>query len=353
MDCQLPDDGSGFPPTQWTMIVEAISNDSNKAFEAFEKLCEAYRGPIVRWFERNHTANARESAEDLADDYLMGLQGIRRPEFSSIDFLDLPFLAKCLSRPSRPLDAWVVGRLPPEARAALARLREAEDDTESAREVLCEAFNGLLRDGRVYAPERFVGIEFRAETRLLLTRDPEGKELIRLNRLLIEDAYPLGFLRMLLRKVNVRQCRFRGFLVATMRNFLCDKWKRDAAEKRGGRAVHLRLQDWDDGGQELPDDPQLDLDLIRAIHERALAGLDCPKALEVKVVPWEAGGTYEELAQQLGVKSPATLRQRTRRLRRKYYEGFRKEVERMASRADLPDETRTLLEVLAGNLRSD
>jgi CIC family chloride channel protein len=50
--------------------------------------------------------------------------------------------------------------------------------------------NHIIRHGPVYDPERFAKAPLAAETINLLRQDPKGGDLIRLNRMLLIDAYP-------------------------------------------------------------------------------------------------------------------------------------------------------------------
>ncbi len=58
---------SAFPNTQWTVIVDAVSGHPERAREALEGLCQAYRQPIVNWFKRN---DFRQDPEDPAQGFL-------------------------------------------------------------------------------------------------------------------------------------------------------------------------------------------------------------------------------------------------------------------------------------------
>src|SRR6266496_2761653 len=58
---------SAFPTTQWTVIIEAVSTDPARARVALEKLCKAYRQPIVNWFARR---DFRQDPEDLAHGFV-------------------------------------------------------------------------------------------------------------------------------------------------------------------------------------------------------------------------------------------------------------------------------------------
>jgi hypothetical protein len=55
---------------------------------------------------------------------------------------------------------------------------------------LVKDLNQLIAGPSIYDPARFRGVVLRSETRQLLQSHPRGQELARLNKLLLEDAYP-------------------------------------------------------------------------------------------------------------------------------------------------------------------
>jgi len=65
-----PDRGSVFPTTQWTVIVEAVSTDPERARQALEKLCVIYHRPILNWFKRR---SPEADAKDLAQNFVVYL----------------------------------------------------------------------------------------------------------------------------------------------------------------------------------------------------------------------------------------------------------------------------------------
>ena len=69
--------------------------------------------------------------------------------------------------------------------AAATRLQEA-----ILMEVLLTKLNAILRGGSIYHPGIFEKIELSPESLALLTHNPQGEELVHLNRLLLEDACP-------------------------------------------------------------------------------------------------------------------------------------------------------------------
>ena len=62
-------------------------------------------------------------------------------------------------------------------------------------ETLAEELNRLLRRGPIYNQQLFAKIKLRPETKKLIVQKPQGRQLIRLNRLLLEDAYPYKIVR--------------------------------------------------------------------------------------------------------------------------------------------------------------
>jgi MFS family permease len=58
------------------------------------------------------------------------------------------------------------------------------------RAALTEDLNRLMQGAPLYEQERFAGVALSEETKECLTQNPPGQKLVRLNRLLIEDAYP-------------------------------------------------------------------------------------------------------------------------------------------------------------------
>ncbi len=123
------------------------------------------------------------------------------PMFSVGDLVDLPSLASKLKQPTRTFDAWLAGQLSSATWVALASYQGAGSDPAPLQQVLLQDLNGLLLGASIYEEHRFTNsfyegftnssIVLRSETRTLMSQLPQGSGLQRLNRLLIEDAYPL------------------------------------------------------------------------------------------------------------------------------------------------------------------
>ncbi len=61
---------------------------------------------------------------------------------------------------------------------------------EALRRSLASGVNEAIETENLYTAERFAGIELNAAAQALIERAPQGEELIALNRLLLEQAYP-------------------------------------------------------------------------------------------------------------------------------------------------------------------
>ncbi len=64
--------------------------------------------------------------------------------------------------------------------------------------------NRQLRAGSLYEPDRFDGVSLDPATRKLLRTNPRGAELVHLNRLLLEDAYPEALVRRHVQPLDVK-----------------------------------------------------------------------------------------------------------------------------------------------------
>src|ERR1017187_4027051 len=77
--------------------------------------------------------------------------------------------------------------------SGLQELKTIAEDTD-IEAVLVTNLNRIIRGSSIYEKERFRDVELSPQTKMLLKLNPQGDDLIRLNWLLLEDAYtsPLG-----------------------------------------------------------------------------------------------------------------------------------------------------------------
>ena len=109
--------------------------------------------------------------------------------FAEDDLLDLPSLAAKLQQ-SDQLAEYLHGRLSAETRKLLSNYGGGLDT--KLKEALVQDLNAMVLGPAIYDADRFSGVELREETQELLDRSPQGEELARLNRHLLEDAFPKG-----------------------------------------------------------------------------------------------------------------------------------------------------------------
>jgi lipopolysaccharide transport system permease protein len=143
------------------------------------------------------------------------------PALVAGDFRDFPALAAKLKDPSDAVSVWVRDSLPAGTRQALADygapglqpvaqdggrpvrapgLQAAAQDggrpvrapglqAVALERMFARDLNELTRTNSIYTAQRFAAVSLRPETQTLLAQAPQ-KDLHRLNRLLLEDAYP-------------------------------------------------------------------------------------------------------------------------------------------------------------------
>lgn len=89
-----------------------------------------------------------------------------------------------------PLSEYLQEQFSPNMR----RILNEYDNSNSPSEVLLRALivelNQLLRSNNLYEEQRFRHVPLTQETQELIKQNPQGLDLIRLNRLLLEEAYP-------------------------------------------------------------------------------------------------------------------------------------------------------------------
>jgi hypothetical protein len=109
------------------------------------------------------------------------------PTPNDIDLL--PFAGRLRLR-ERAIDKFVAKRMPEEIGEAIAEYKEERPD-QSLAEELAYCLNTLIHKEPIWE-QGIDGIELRPETARLHSQNPQGENLQRLNRLLLEDAYPGG-----------------------------------------------------------------------------------------------------------------------------------------------------------------
>ena len=158
--------------------------------------------------------------------------------------------------------------------------------------------------------------------------------------------------------------RFRSFLLASLKNFLTNEWRRDAAQKRGGERSAISL-DFDEGESRYRLEPS-HTQTPERIFERQWALTLLDRALTKLRAEFDAAGKtehfgrlkvflggskstvpYRELGRQLDM-SEGAVKVAVHRMRRRYRALLREEIQHtVAAPEDVDKELSQLFDILA------
>ncbi|MCX6895996.1 MAG: DUF2723 domain-containing protein, partial [Verrucomicrobia bacterium] len=156
--------------------------------------------------EQNYRTNILARAVQPLDRFFTGLgDRIERNRragsslFTENDFTDLASLTAKLKNGSDPLSKYLAENLSAKTKSLLggndSQLRAAlaaDLNLLLEREILENqpAADNTAKHGPLYTPERFAGVTLPETTRAFIKQDPQSHTRIRLNRILLEAAYP-------------------------------------------------------------------------------------------------------------------------------------------------------------------
>jgi MFS transporter, SP family, arabinose:H+ symporter len=98
--------------------------------------------------------------------------------------------AQLLPAKADPVSAFVRGQFSPDTMAVLATATGPNCETNRLRTALVNELNRLLKNPSLFAPDRFAGLKLSEETAALARLNPQGEQLARLNRMLLEAGWP-------------------------------------------------------------------------------------------------------------------------------------------------------------------
>lgn len=106
------------------------------------------------------------------------------------DIVEPDSLATRLLKPAQAdhVSQFLAARLSTDTRALLAQGGGAA--TQMAARALADELNAVIKGGSIYEEGRFANVKLSEETSLILRQRPEDRDVLRLNRLLLQDAYP-------------------------------------------------------------------------------------------------------------------------------------------------------------------
>lgn len=116
--------------------------------------------------------------------------------FAGEDVKDFAALAKRLTASSDAVAASLASQLDDAGKAALAPQTPGSPEARAAQSAVLRNINRVVTAGAsIFDEARFKGVTLRPETTTLRRRNPTGLDLARLNRMLLEDAFPAEFAR--------------------------------------------------------------------------------------------------------------------------------------------------------------
>jgi thioredoxin-like negative regulator of GroEL len=104
--------------------------------------------------------------------------------FKETDFIDCPAFAGKLRAAEDPLSQYLASHLSQETRGMLGK------NDATAKRALAKDLNRILEKELLYDTNRFAGIQLSERTQRFLRQNPQSHTRIRLNRILLEEAYP-------------------------------------------------------------------------------------------------------------------------------------------------------------------
>lgn len=120
------------------------------------------------------------------------LSGVGSWLFSADDIIDLGSLANRLTAASPDaVSAFVWSQLSPNTMQLVGAYGIYPDSDVVA--ALVPDLNGILQGPPIYDTNRFAGVTLSPATQALLAKNPQDSTLIALNRMLLDDAYPVEF----------------------------------------------------------------------------------------------------------------------------------------------------------------
>jgi hypothetical protein len=130
------------------------------------------------------------------DFYGVSAQGGRYASslFTAGNFKDAKAFVEEMSKKSSPVSEWLWSLFDVPTQTILLDKDQTQQTVES---VLIRSFNQMMANASIYDEDRFKGVKLRPETKEIMkgVAVQMGEEAIRLNRLLLEDAYPSDLTR--------------------------------------------------------------------------------------------------------------------------------------------------------------
>lgn len=129
--------------------------------------------------------------------WLDPMNWITAPEFKPEEVQDVFRLAALLQPGTNALATWFAAQISPAAQAKLKDFRSTNlTEIAAMQALLAGELNRVIAGPSIFEAARFQGVQLSARAGALLAQNPQGDRLKRLNRWLLEDAFPRELFRM-------------------------------------------------------------------------------------------------------------------------------------------------------------
>lgn len=153
------------------MTLRKIHEEEEKHWEEFNTVIDVFpTSPEAFSIVYNDSATSMLEAENFRD--VLGLT------------------CKILSKED-PISEYLGKRLSPETHQLLEECIQTNRSTDECSNALAKELNTVLKEASFYDSKRFKHVKLRKQTKQLLTEHPANQMLVRLNRMLLEDVYPV------------------------------------------------------------------------------------------------------------------------------------------------------------------
>lgn len=270
-------------------------------------------------------------------------------------------------RPSRGRAQWLVSdaRHPHTVTAAMGSEPE-ENLLHNAREFRTTHWSVVLQAGAGESPEQLTALERLCRAywyplySFVRRRGYDAHAAQDLTQAFFERLLQKNYLA----EVSAEKGRFRSFLLAALQHFLANEWDRTRAQKRGGGALLISLDERDaeerfhfEPADELTPEKAFERRWVEAVLEQVLSRLraECEKSadgnrfemLKVYLVDDRGAVSFAEMAGRLGM-TEAAVKGVVRRMRQRYREIFREEIlDTLSDPKEVDAEIRYLINVLS------
>jgi hypothetical protein len=174
------------PPKKWSVVIAPGNGVAATSGNRVTANATWFRGQL----DKQAVGALLHEEVHVVQQYGGGRRANSPGGFSNGDITNLVALAQKLKDKPDPVSVFVDQRLTPAEREALADYRGPGPTAYSLRTNLVGALNRIVSGPGIYDTALFKDVTLRESTASQRDEKPDGSDLARLNRALLEDAYP-------------------------------------------------------------------------------------------------------------------------------------------------------------------